>query len=90
MSGPMSTDRALVEARDFVEACAGAIDASTVAWVDQRAARLTERASLGALLAAWDQDGAMSDVDMEELFLGRLVVATAIVAKLMPTRIEAG
>jgi hypothetical protein len=32
----------------------------------------------------------MSDVDMEELFLGRLVVATAIVAKLMPALIEAG
>jgi hypothetical protein len=83
----MSTDRALVEAQDFLEACRGTVDASTVAWVDQKAAGLAERASLSALLAAWNQDGAIRAIDREELLLGRLVVATAIVAKVMPTRI---
>jgi hypothetical protein len=81
-------DRAVVEARDFLAARRRTVDASTVAWVDQKAARLTERASLSALVAAWNQDGAIRDIDREELLLGRLVVATAIVAKVMPARIE--
>jgi hypothetical protein len=77
----MTNGREVLKLKSSSPGDAGTIDPSTVAWVDQRAARLTERTSLNALLAAWNQDGSISDVDLEELLLGRLVVATAIVAK---------
>ncbi|MBV8951464.1 MAG: hypothetical protein JOZ99_11350 [Actinobacteria bacterium] len=80
------------EAEDLVEAWRGVLDASTVAWLDQRAARLAEEVALSILLAAWHEDDViLEDVDVDdEIVLGRLVVAMAIITKARPVRIEIG
>ncbi len=55
-------------------------------------ARLKPDTSRLLFAAAWNEDGEAHDDDVnpDDVLLGRLVVATAIVAKARPVRIEAG
>ena len=79
----------ITEVADLIAAWHGVLDGATIAWLDQQSATLAERVALSALIDAWHDDDQHSDIDPDELLLGRLVVAMAIVTKVRPVRIEA-
>ena len=86
----MKIDREVAEAWALLSEWGGMLDAATVAWLDQRAAQVADDVPLSTLVAAWNEDHEeLDDVDPDQLLLGRLVVAMALVAKDRPVRIEA-
>lgn len=86
----MNAHREVAEASDLLAGWRGVLDPATVAWLDQRAAQVADDVPLSTLVAAWNEDHEeLDDVDPDQLLLGRLVVAMALVAKDRPVRIEA-
>jgi hypothetical protein len=82
----MSLSRAVAEARAFVAEQRGALDAPTIAWLDQASSALAEDTSMSVLVEAWTQQTNIGDADegereREERLLARLSTAMAIVAK---------
>lgn len=86
----MGSYREVAAAADMLAAWCGVLDAATIARLDQRAAQVAEDVPLSRLVEAWNEDtDADHDVDPDDVLLGRLVVAIALVAKARPARIEA-
>jgi DNA-binding SARP family transcriptional activator len=75
---------AVAEARAFVAEQRGALDAATIAWLDQASSALADDTSMSVLVEAWTQQTNIDDADegeREERLLARLSTAMAIVAK---------
>lgn len=84
----MSLDHVVIEARAFIAEHLSALDASTIAWLDQASTALAHDSSMSVLIEAWHQQADPHDVDeREERFLARLSTAMAIVAQARAQRL---
>src|SRR5690348_18407948 len=79
-----SASLAVTQASAFVASQRGRVDAATLSWVDQAAARLADGASLATLVDVWHHEPELEPVGLDEEqdeLIARLVTAIAIVAK---------
>ncbi|HEY7138320.1 MAG TPA: hypothetical protein VIB48_24910 [Acidimicrobiia bacterium] len=79
-----SASVAVAQADAFIATQRGRLDAATVSWVDQAAARLAAGRSLATLVDAWHHEPEIEPAGIDEEedeLLARLVTAIAIVAK---------